>query len=122
MVSIPVSKNGKFSDSRLDQGAADDYTQDDCADSQPFNPAVGYHQQAVWQVFGQDAILGRRVGGGTESDDSVGKQRMNSEKHQAATEDLDCVADEHDPPFGHRVGKSADKGGQGHVRDCKESL
>jgi hypothetical protein len=56
----------------LDQRAADDDAEDDGADGQAFDPAVGDDQQAVRQVFGQDAVFGRRVGRGTEADDGIG--------------------------------------------------
>ena len=47
---------------------------------------------------------------------------MNAKKHDAATDYLDRVADEHDPPLGHRVSKGADEGGQQHIGKCKESF
>jgi hypothetical protein len=57
---------------RTNQRAADDYAQDDGSDGQALDPAVGDDEQAVRQVFGQDAVLGRRVGSGAEADDGVG--------------------------------------------------
>src|SRR5574343_378943 len=40
------------------QGAADDDAENDGADRQAFDPAVGNDKQAMRQVFGQDAVLG----------------------------------------------------------------
>ena len=95
-------------DIRLDQGAADDHAKDDGSDRQPLDPAVGDDQQAVRQVFGEDAVLGRRVGRRTETDDRVGQEWMHVPEHHRAADDLDRIADEHHPPFGHGIGKSAD--------------
>ena len=47
---------------------------------------------------------------------------MDRKEHHRATDDLDRVADEHDAPFGHRVGKGADEGGEGDIRDGEEGL
>jgi hypothetical protein len=128
IVSMPVSISGKsklssaLRDRGLDQRAADDDAENDGADGQPLDPAVGDDQQAVRQVFGEDAVLGRRVGGGAEADHGVGDQRVDGEEHHRAADDLDRVADEHDPPLGHRIGKGADEGGEGDVGDGEEGL
>ena len=105
-----------------DQRAAEHGAEDDGNHGQPFDPAIRHHQQAVGQVFGEDAVFGRGVGGGTEADHGEGEQGMDIEKHQAAAEDLDPVADEHDPPLGHGIGKGADKGRQQHVGEGEEGL
>ena len=66
-VSMPVSMTGKskasrgLGDLRLDQRAAEDDAEDDGADREPLDPAVGDDQQARRQVFGEDAVLGRGV-------------------------------------------------------------
>jgi hypothetical protein len=87
-----------------------------------FDPAVGDDEQTVRQVFGQDAVLGRRVGCRTETDHGIGQQGVHLPVHHRAADDLDGIADEHHPPLRHRVGKSADEGGEDHVRDRKKSL
>ena len=109
-------------DFRADQRTADDDAEDDGADGQAFDPAVGDDEQAVRQVFGQDAVLGRRVGGGAKADDGIGKQRMGAEEHHAAADDLDAVADQHAPALGHRVGKGANEGGEHDVGNGEEGL
>jgi hypothetical protein len=104
------------------QGLPEDRAEDDGADRESLDPAVGDDQQAVRQVLGQDAVLGRRIRGGTEADDGVGEQRVNVEEQEEAAGDLDRVADEHDAPLRHRVGKGADEGGQGNVGHGEEEL
>ena len=106
----------------LDQGAADDDAEDDGADGEAFDPAVGDDEQAMRQVFGEDAVFGRRVGRGAEADDGVGDERMGAEEHQAAADDLDRVADEHDPPFRHRVGEGADESSEQHIRNREKGF
>src|SRR5574343_1161230 len=109
-------------DFRTDQRAADNDAEDDGADSQTLDPAVSDNEQAVRQVFGQDAVLGRRVGGGAKADNGVGEQRMGAKEHHAAADDLDAVADQHDPAFRHRVGKGADEGGENDVGNGEEGF
>ncbi len=94
--------------------------ENDGADGQALDPAIGDDEQAVRQVFGEDAVLGRRVAGGAEADDGIGEQRVGTEEHHAAADDLDRVADQHDPALGHRVGKGADEGGEDNVGNGEE--
>jgi len=47
---------------------------------------------------------------------------VGTEEHHAAADDLDRVADQHDPALGHRVGKGADKGGEDDVGNGEERL
>ena len=84
-------------------------SENDRADRQALDPSVGDHQQAVWQVLGKNAVLGRRVGRRTEAHHCIGEQRVGAEKHHQAAADLDRVADQHHPPFRHRVCKSPTK-------------
>jgi hypothetical protein len=88
----------------------------------PFHPAVGLDQQGGRQVFGEDAVLGGRIGRSAQADDGIGVQRLHAGQHGDATEDLDGIADEHHPPFGVRIGKDADKGGQQDVGNDEELL
>ena len=88
----------------------------------PLDPAIGDDEQAVRQIFGEDAVLGRRIGRRAEADDGIGEQRVGTEEHHAAADDLDRVADQHDPALGHQVGKGADKGGEDDVGNGEESL
>ena len=99
---------------RANQCAADDNAQR--------QQSISSHVQPVRQVFGQDVIFGRRVGGRAETDHGIGDKRMSTEEHHAATDNFYGVADEHDPALGHRVSESAYKGGQHHIRNGEESL
>jgi len=45
-------------DFRLDQEPAENRAENDCADGEAFDPTIGDHQQAVGQVFGEDAVFG----------------------------------------------------------------
>ena len=71
------------------------------------------------QIFGQDAVFGRRVGGSAEAHHGIGDERVDAKEHHGAAGDLDRVADEHDAPFGHGVGKGTNKSGQYDVGDGK---
>lgn len=106
---------------RLDEQATYQCAQDDGANREALDPAIGHHQQAMGQVFGEDAVFGRRVGRRPQPDDGVGGKGA-PEKHQRTTPDLDGVADQHDPPLGHGVGKRPDKGRQQHIRQGEEQL
>ena len=44
------------------------------ADRRALDPAVGDDELLRRQQLGQDAVLGRRVGGGAEADDGVGER------------------------------------------------
>ncbi len=74
------------------------------------------------QELGQNAVLGRRVGGGTEADDRVGDKRMHREQHQRAADDLDRVGDQHHATLGHRVGEGADERREDDIRDDEALL
>ena len=117
-----VESKQRLGNARGDEHAADDDAEDDGDDCQTLDPAVGDDQQAVRQVFGQDAVLGRRIGGGAKADDGVGEQWMNHEEHHGAADDLDRVADEHDPPLRHRVGEGADERSEDDIGDREEGL
>ena len=58
------------------QLAAQQDAQDDRGDGQALDPAVGLDQLRGRQQLGEDAVLGRRVGGGAQADDGIGQQRM----------------------------------------------
>ena len=47
---------------------------------------------------------------------------MDVEEHHCAPDDLDGVADEHDPAFRHRVGEGTDEGRQCDIGDGKKSF
>lgn len=102
--------------------AAEHGAGDDGADRQPLDPAIGHHQQAVRQVFGEDAVLRRRVGRGAQTDHRVGEQRVRAQEQQQTATDLDRVADQHHPPLRHAVGKGADEGRQQNIREREEEL
>ena len=104
---------------RANQLAAQQHPQDDGADRQPLNPAIGAHQLRGRQQLGQDAVLGRGIRRRPQAHDGVGQQRMRPPQHQQAAQHLDGVADQHDPPFGHGIGKRPDKRGQHHVKQGK---
>ena len=70
---------------------------------------VGDDEQTVRQVFGQDAVLGRRIGGRTQPDHRISCQRIESEEHHGTAEHLDSVADEHDAPLGIESAKAPTK-------------
>src|SRR6185369_5867630 len=78
-------------DAGADQEAAEHYAEDDRTHGQAFDPAVGGHQLGVRQVLGEDAVLGRRIGGRAQADQRVGGERIDVEQHQRAAGDLDGV-------------------------------
>lgn len=45
-----------------------------------------------------------------------GQKTDVQQKQQNAADDLDRVADKHDPAFSHGIGKRADKRGEQHVK------
>ena len=88
----------------------------------PFDPAVGDHQLGVRQVFGEDAVFRRRVGGGAQADHAVGDERMHAEQHHRAADDLDGVGDEHHMALGQGIGEGADERRQHDVGNREEEL
>ena len=78
-----------------DQLSAQQHAQDDGSDGQALDPAIGLDQLGGRQQLGEDAVLGRRVGGGAQADDRVREQRVRAEQHQQAADDLDAVRIEH---------------------------
>ena len=107
---------------RADEPATHHGAQDDGGHGEALDPAVGHHQFAVGQVLGDDAVLGRRVGGRPEAHQGIGIQRVQPGDHEDTAQHLDAVADEHDPALGHGVGEGADEGRQEHVGDGEEEL
>ena len=73
------------------------------------------------QQLGQDAVLGRRIGGGAEADDGVGQQRVAAEQHHQAADHLDRVRDEHHRALGHGVGEGADEAAPAPRRTARTS-
>ena len=70
------------------------------------------------QIFGEDAVLGRRIGGGAEADDGVGKQRVGMSKNIIAQPMILIVLLMNiTAPFRHRIGEGADESGQRDVGD-----
>ena len=93
-VSMPVSIIGRSKPSSIgrhlgaDQRAAEQHAEDDRADRRALDPAVGDDELLRRQELGQDAVLGRRVGGGAEAHDRVGERagaRVNSISMQPTT-------------------------------------
>ena len=92
-----------------DQLAAKQHTQNDGGNRQTLNPAIGLDQLRGRQQLGQDAVFGRRIGGGAEPDNRIRQQRVRAKQHQQATADLDGVAHEHDLALGPGIGISPHK-------------
>ena len=88
-------------DFRLDQHPAQNDAQDDGADREPFNPAVSHDELLGRQQLCEDAVFGRRIGGGADADNRIGQERVAAEKHQKAAAGLDEVREEHHASFGH---------------------
>ena len=109
-------------DARADQDAAEHHAEDDRADRQAFDPAVGLDQLGGRQVLGEDAVLGRRVGRRAEADDRIGGSGLhpNSISRQPTT--LMVFDDEHHLALGQSVGEGADEGREHHVEDDEEEL
>ena len=107
---------------RVDQRPAEYRAEDDRADRQSFDPAIGGDQFFRRQQLGQDAVFCRRVGRRTKTDNGVGEQRMHAKQHGNAADDLDGVGDQHHLALGHGVGKSADKGRQHDIRKHEKKL
>jgi hypothetical protein len=59
---------------RPHQLAAHQHAQNDGGDGQPLDPAIGLDQLGGRQQLGQDAVLGRRIGGRAQPDDGIGDQ------------------------------------------------
>ena len=104
---------------RPHQLPAQQHAQDDGADRQPLNPAVGPHQLRRRQQLGQDAVLGGRVGRRAQPHHGVRQQRVAAKQHHQAARNLDGVADEHDAPFGLRISERAHPRRQRHVKQRK---
>ena len=100
---------------RAHELAAEQHAQDDGADGQALDPAVGLDQLRRRQQLGEDAVLGRRVGRRAQPHHGVGQQRVAAEQHHQAAHHLDAVADEHDAALGQRIGEGADEGRQHDV-------
>jgi len=98
-----------------DELAAEQHAEQDGGNGQALDPAVGLDELRVRQQFGQDAVFGRRVGGGAEADDGIRDQRVHAEQHHQAADHLDEVREEHHLALGQGVGDRAHEGGQDHV-------
>ena len=105
-----------------DHNAAEDGPEDDCGHRQTFHPAVGEHQFLVREVFGQDAVLGRRIHRGADADETVGQQRVRAHQHGDAAQQLDCVGHEHHATFGQGVGERAHEWRQHNVGENEKLL
>jgi hypothetical protein len=87
-----------------------------------FDPAVRRHQPPGRQDFGQDPVLGRRIGRGAKADDAVGEQGIGLGQDQRAAEHLDRVRHQHHAALGKHVGEGAGKGRQQDVRQHEAHL
>ena len=111
---IPPLQHG-FGYARADEDAADDCSQNNSKHGQAFHPAVSQYQLSCRQIFGKDAVFGRRISRRTQADQAVSEQRIDTEQHGETAEDFDVVADEHYAPLGQRVGERAHKRGEHDV-------
>ena len=102
------------------QLATEQHAQNDGANGQALDPAVGLDQLRGRQQLGEDAVFGRRVGRRAQPHQGVGQQRMHTPQHQQAADHLDRVADEHHLTLGPRVSKSAHEGREDHVKQRKQ--
>ena len=111
---------------RRDQQAAQHGAQDDGQHRQALDPAVALDQHGRRQHFGDDAVLGRRVGGGADADHAIGRAHQirlvfrgdaqaGVREHQQTAGDLQGIGAEHHPALGEGVREGADEGGQHHV-------
>jgi len=101
------------------QLAAQQHAQNDRANRQPLNPAVGFDQLRGRQQFGQNAVFGGRVSRCTQAHHGVSQQRMGAKQHEQAAPHLDEIAHQHDASLGHGVGIRPNKRRQHHVKQGK---
>ena len=106
----------------VQQQPAEHGAQYDGGDGEALDPAVRDDELLVRQVFGQDAVLRRRIRRGTEADDRVGRERIEAPQHQHAADDLDAVGEEHHLALRQAVGERANVRREQHVGDDEEEL
>src|SRR3569832_2035923 len=84
--------------------------------------AVGFDQLVRSYEFTQDAVLRRRVGRRTHTDQIVGKQWVHAGQHGRGAEQLHQISEQHGTAFGDRVRERSDKGRQQDEGDDEDLL
>jgi hypothetical protein len=115
-VSMPVCEPA------TDHDAAKNGTEDDRGHGQTFHPAIGEHQFLVREIFGEDAVLGRRIHRRADADEAVGQQRMCAHQHGNAAEQLHCVGHEHHAAFGQGIRERTDERRQHDIGENEKLL
>jgi len=105
-----------------DQHAASHGAQDDGGHGQTLHPAVCPYQSFRRQIFGEDAVLGGRVGRRTETGHAIGEQGIDADQHRQTARHLDRIADQHHATLGQRVGEGADEGREEDERENERLL
>ena len=125
---MPVSKCGmSMASNTLDTGPAistppSKDAENDRGDGRALDPAVGDHQLPGGKQFGKYPVLGGRIRGRAESDQRIGRERMQGEQHQRTAQDLDAVGDQHHAALGHGIREGTDQRREHHVGDHEALL
>ena len=96
--------------------------QQDRRDGRGLHQSVSLHQLIAGGQFAENAVLGRRIGGGANPHQRIADKRIDTEADAAGAEQLQTVGHHHHPAFGKAIGKLADKRSKKNVSAHKQHL